>query len=77
MYHEALRQLSQKYNIPLIDAPQAFASLPAYKYDRLFADAIHFTPEGHRFMAKLVEESLKKNHLFDKKINKKYTYLPK
>ena len=77
LYHEALRQLSQKYNIPLIDAPQAFASLPAYKYDRLFADAIHFTPEGHRFMAKLVEESLKKNHLFDKKINKKYTYLPK
>lgn len=77
LYHEALRQLSQKYNIPLIDAPQAFSALPSDKYDRLFADAIHFTPEGHRFMAKLIEDSLRENNLFDKKINKKYTYLPK
>ena len=77
LYHEALRQLSQKHHIPLIDAPRAFATLPPQQYDRLFADAIHFTPEGHRFMAKLIEESLKKNNIFDRKINKKYKYLPK
>lgn len=76
-YYNALRQLAKKKHIPLIDAPRAFEALPQFEYDRLFADAIHFRPEGHRFMAKLIEESLQENRLFEKKINKKYTYLPK
>ena len=77
LYHDTLRQLAKRKNIPLIDAPRTFETLPSAEYDKLFADAIHLTPEGHRLMAKLIEEKLQENRLFDKKINKKYTYLPK
>ncbi|MGM9992342.1 MAG: SGNH/GDSL hydrolase family protein [Candidatus Bruticola sp.] len=65
LYHEALRRLAAEYNIMIIDAPQIFASLPPQQYDRLFADSVHFTPEGHRFMAKIVEEALIKNDILE------------
>ncbi|MGM9998207.1 MAG: SGNH/GDSL hydrolase family protein [Candidatus Bruticola sp.] len=65
IYYEALRQLAYKYHIPIIDAPRAFDALPPQQYDRLFADSIHFTPEGHRFMAKLIEEALIQNNILE------------
>jgi lysophospholipase L1-like esterase len=54
-YNAALTAWAARRNVALIDAQHAFEQLPP----ALFADECHFTPEGYRRLADLVQDRLR------------------
>jgi lysophospholipase L1-like esterase len=55
-YNDAVRRVGREEGVPVIDVQRAFAEGPP----DLFADACHFTLEGHEVMARLVRDELQR-----------------
>ena len=64
-YVQAVRDVAAEVNAPLIDLYGEFNQLPQHERDRLFKlDGIHYTPEGNRRIAELIDAHLQRTGLY-------------
>ena len=60
LLHNRIKNIKDKYPdfVNLIDARTAFESIPPKKRIKLFADIVHFTPDGNKLLAEIISSCI-------------------